>query len=531
MAQLVPLKTFQISLFAWTPEKSEEAVDKTAAVEEWLNEEPADEERMQHDRQRMERKGARNSEQNPSREEHAKGLDKEDSDFDISLAGAIYNGDIEAIKQHIADGVDVNELFFETPPLAWAALMGQTEAAALLLQHGADINGRNRDGNTALHLATFLGRAETAERLLKHEADVNTKNHDGVTPVDFLRIPWEITKSTLRSLDVELNQEQLETGKAEIREMFRAATKRSAKPNIQDAPTNLWTAARVGNVQTIKHYIKKGGDVNALDKEFHLPAISWGALHGQTEVVRFLIKNGADVNRKSGDDNTPLHSAAFFGRTDIVKLLLKHGADIKARNDDGATPADALYVNWQATAFIGDLVGVEVGKAEIPAMKRGRFEVAKLFGVEETYAAQNLLEAVFIGDLVTVKQALTDDTDPNAKDLESGTTVLTIAALMGHTKVVSVLLEHGADVNAKNQDGSTALHAAAFLGRAETAQLLLEKGADAATRNNDGATSLDTTTADWEITEYVAEQLQIEVDEVEINIGRSEVVKLISQHK
>ena len=530
MAQLVPLKTFQISLFAQTPEKSEEAVDRTAAVEEWLNEESTDEERMQRDRQRMEQEGARNNEQYPSREELAKRLDKEDSDFENSLADAIRNGDIEAIKQHITDGVDVNELFFETPPLAWAALMGQTEAAALLLQHCADINDRNRDGNTALHLAVFLGRAETAELLLKNEADVNAKNYDGLTPVDFLRIPWEITKSTLKYLDVELKQEQLEAGKAEIWEMFRADAKRSAKPNTQDAPTNLWTAASVGDIQTIKRYIKKGGDVDALDREFHLPAMSWGALHGQTEVVRFLIKSGADVNRKSEDDNTPLHSAAFFGRTNIAKLLLKHGADIKARNDDGATPADVLYVDWQTTAFIGDLVDVEVGKAEILAMKRGRFEVAKLFGVEYTYAAQNLLEAAFISDLAAVKQALTDGGNPNARDLESGTTVLATAALMGHTKVVAMLLEHGADVNAKSPDGSTALHAAAFLGRAETVWLLLEKGADATIRNKDGATPLDVTKADWEITEYLADQLQIEIDEAEINIRRSEVVKLISQH-
>ena len=502
-----------------------------AAVEEWLNEEPADEERMQRDRQRMERKGARNSEQEPSREELAKRLDKEDSDFEISLADAIRNGDIEAIKQHIADGVDVNELFFETHPLAWAALMGQTEAAALLLQHGANINGRNRDGNTALHCAVFLGNAETAELLLKNEADVNAKNLDGSTPVDFLRIPWEMTRSSLRSLDVELKQEQLEAGKSEIREMFRADAKHSAKPNVQDAPTNLWTAARVGNVQAIKRYIKEGGDVNALDREFHLPAMSWGALHGQTEVVRVLIKSGADVNRKSGDDNTPLHSAAFFGRTDIAKLLLKNGADIKARNDDGITPADALYVDWQTTVFIGDLVGVEIGKAEISAMKKGRFEVAKLFGVEDTYAAQNLLEAAFIGDLAAVKQALTDGGAPNARDLQYGTTVLATAALMGHTKAVAMLLEHGADVNAKSREGSTALHAAAFLGHAETVRLLLEKGADATIRNNDGATPLDVTKADWEITEYVADQLQIEIDEVEINIGRSEVVKLITGQK
>ena len=87
----------------------------------------------------------------------------EDGDFmkgfiqltENTLVGAARDGDIKDIKQHIAEGADVNALHFEMPPLTWAVTMGQIEAAELLLQHGADINGRNRDRNTALHLAVF----------------------------------------------------------------------------------------------------------------------------------------------------------------------------------------------------------------------------------------------------------------------------------------------------------------------------------------------------------------------------------------
>ena len=89
-------------------------------------------------------------------------------------------------------------LHFEMPPLTWAAVMGQTEAAELLLQHGADINGRNREGNTALHLAMFLGRAETAELLLKSGADVTAKNDDGATPIDTIGVPWEMDEVCVR---------------------------------------------------------------------------------------------------------------------------------------------------------------------------------------------------------------------------------------------------------------------------------------------------------------------------------------------
>ena len=452
-----------------------------------------------------------------------------------TLVGAARAGNLEAIKQHIADGTDVNALHFEMPPLTWAAVMGQTEAAELLLQHGADINGRNRDGNTALHLAMFLGRAETAELLLKSGADVTAKNDDGATPIDTIGVPWEMTKFASEFMGVELEQEQVEAGKAKIREMFSADANIGAEipPNSENNSTDLWRAASTGDLQAIKRYIKEGGDINALDKVFQLSAMSWSALHGQTEVVQLLIEKGAKVNIKSGDGATPLHSAAFLGRVDVAKLLLENGADIKARNNDGATPIDVLYVDWETTAFIGSLVGVDTVKEDIAAMKMGRSEIAKLFGVKDTFDGagtpppQNLSEAAFTGNFAAMKQALADGADPNTKDPTSGSTLLATAALMGHAEIVALLLEHGADINARSQDGGTALHAAAFLGRAETVKLLLEKGADTTLRSNMGGTAIDGAKLNWAITQGILAMLKLEVDEAEVKAGRAEVVKLL----
>ena len=308
----------------------------------------------------------------------------EDGDFmksflrmiEDTIAGAARNGDLEAIEQHITDGVDVNELLFEMPPLAWAAMMGQTEAAELLLQHGADIKGRNRDGNTALHLAVFLGHAETAELLLKSGADINAKNNDGATPVDLLQVPWEMTKVLVRPMGIELEQERVESGKAKIQELF--------------------------------------------------------------------------------------------------------GVDAKPRMD--------------------------------------------------TTSAQNLSTVVFIGDIKAVKQALAGGADPNTMDPQSGSTLLATAALMGHTKVVALLLEHGANINARSRDGGTALHAAAFLGRAETVKLLLDKGADTIIQNNMGGAAIEGAKLDWQITKGILGMLRLEADEAEVKAGRAEVVKLISRY-
>jgi ankyrin repeat protein len=339
--------------------------------------------------------------------------------------------------------------------------------------------------------------------------------------------------------DIKLEREQVDAGKAKIREMLSANPKFGAEtlPNSEDNPKDLWTAAREGDLQAIKHYIKEGGDVNALGKMFQLSAISWSALHGQTEAVRLLIENGADVNIKSGDGATALHSAAFLGRSDIAKLLLENGANIQVRNNDGATPVDVLYVDWETTAFIGSLVGVEVEKEDVAAMKMGRSEIAKLFGVKDTFdsavpsPAQNLSAAVFIGDLAVVKQALADGADPNTKDPQSGSTLLATAALMGHTEVVALLLEHGADVNVRSKDGGTALHAAAFLGRAETVKLLLDKGADSSLRSNIGGTAIDGAKMNWLITKGILGMLKLEVDEAEVKAGRTEVVELLTGQK
>ena len=471
----------------------------------------------------------------------------EDGDFmkgflkliENTLAGAVRNGDLEGIKKHIAEGADVNALQFEMPPLTWAAMMGQTAAAELLLAHGADIKGRNRDGNTALHLAVFLGRAETAELLLKNGSDVNAKNDDGATPVDILGVPWEMTRLLLGPMGIALEQEQLEAGRAKIREMFSADAKIGAaiSPNSKDNSTDLWAAARTGNLQAIKRYIEEGKDINALDNGFRLSAMSWGALHGQTEVVQLLIENGVDVNIKSGDGATSLHSAAFLGRVDVAKLLLENGADVKARNNDGATPVDVLSVDWETTAFVCGLIGIDIEEAEIAVMKKGRNEIAKLFGVDGvlgeagTFSVQRLSEAAFTGNIAAMKQMLADGADPNTRDPQSGSTLLATAALMGYTKIVALLLERGADVNARSRDGGTALHAATFLGRAETVKLLLEKGANTTLRNNTGSTALEGAKLNWLITKGILGMLRLEVDEAGVKAGRIEVVKLITGHK
>ena len=293
-----------------------------------------------------------------------------------TLVGAARRGDIKAIKQHIAKGADVNDMRFEMPPLAWAAMMGHTAAAELLLQHGADINGRNRDGNTALHLAVFLGHAETAELLINNGADVNTKNGDGAAPIDLLGVPWEMTRFMTDMFGIKLEQEQVETGRAKIAEMLNVKLASESQVGTND----IWAAAFTGNTEALKQALADGADVNARNLQSGATLLITAAVAGHTKAVATLLEQGADINARDRDGGTALHAAAFFGHAETVKLLLKKGADTTLQNNDGATPLDTTKVDWELTQFVAGMLQIKVDETEV---KAGRAEVMKLLTGEK----------------------------------------------------------------------------------------------------------------------------------------------------
>ena len=88
---------------------------------------------------------------------------------DISIHDAAEKGNIEAVKQHIAAGADVEAKdSFGRPPLHDAAYRGHTEIVELLIAGGADVNARRDDGMTPLDLAIRFDETDTADLLRKH---------------------------------------------------------------------------------------------------------------------------------------------------------------------------------------------------------------------------------------------------------------------------------------------------------------------------------------------------------------------------
>ena len=111
---------------------------------------------------------------------------------EVDIWKAAGTGDIEAIKRHIAAGTDVNakEPTGGATPLMVAVVFGQSEAANLLIDNGANVNAQNNDGSAVLHIAAFFCRGETLKLLLDKKADVNARNIRGETPLDSVAAAW-----------------------------------------------------------------------------------------------------------------------------------------------------------------------------------------------------------------------------------------------------------------------------------------------------------------------------------------------------
>ena len=150
----------------------------------------------------------------------------------LNVFDAAGKGNLEALKQHIAAGTDLNQRTPDgqkTTPLIAAAGVGQAEAAKMLIEAKVDLNLQNKDGNTALHTAAFLCHPEIVEALLKGGADKTIKSNVGATALDGAQAPWDEVKPIYDHLNtifykpfgIPLDYNRIQQTRPKIAEMLR----------------------------------------------------------------------------------------------------------------------------------------------------------------------------------------------------------------------------------------------------------------------------------------------------------------------
>jgi uncharacterized protein len=149
---------------------------------------------------------------------------------DIDLHTAVVSDNMEAVKQHIKAGSDLNmkDPFGGSSPLISAAVFGKTEMARVLLDAGVDINFQNNDGSTALHTAAFFCRPEIVKMLLEKKADKTIKNKYGMTAYDNvagsfsdMKEAYDMMGNVLGPMGLKLDYAYIEKTRPEIANMLK----------------------------------------------------------------------------------------------------------------------------------------------------------------------------------------------------------------------------------------------------------------------------------------------------------------------
>ena len=136
----------------------------------------------------------------------------------MDIHTAVFTGNIEVVKQHIAAGSNLNvkDPIGGSSPLISACLFGKTEIAKALIEAGADLNFRNNEGSTALHTASFFCRPEIVRMLLNKGADKKIKNKYGSTAYESVAGSYADMKGAYESLGKMLEPMGLKLDYAQI---------------------------------------------------------------------------------------------------------------------------------------------------------------------------------------------------------------------------------------------------------------------------------------------------------------------------
>ena len=236
-----------------------------------------------------------------------------------ALSHASFAGRHNVVKLLLKRGANPN-LHPRTMALNWACAGGNLEIAKTLLAADAEINGKDKDGDTPLMQSCLDGNLELVKWLIDSGADVHVRNNADATAL----------VRTCQAVSVEA---------------------REAAPKI------------------LELLINKGADVNARDVKGKTPLIL-ACAHGRIEPARILLARGAYVNATDDRGWTPLMMAAADGDAKIVKVLLAGGADPKIATRDGLSALDLARDGEYAD--ISDLLSKATRKQTNPRTDKKR---------------------------------------------------------------------------------------------------------------------------------------------------------------
>ncbi|KAK5856845.1 hypothetical protein PBY51_008412 [Eleginops maclovinus] len=346
----------------------------------------------------------------------------------------LYTPNIKVSRLLVMGGADVDsrsDVLNSAPLLCVYAHLGHSDAVALLLDLGAQVDAQSHDGLTPLGFAAAAGHLDIVTMLSQHSAKAGHVDGSGrcVLVLAAQRGRVAVLRFLLRRADWSCTACCSQRGPSRSRALQQALT----------------AAASMGHTEMVSHLLdlpeeeEEKPEINTADSLWGETALTAAAGSGRLSVCRMLLDQGASVEQSNKRGEKPLFSAVRRGARQVVELLLSRGVEVDSVDQQGRTPLMA----------------------------------AASEGHEDT--AQLLLD----------QGACLDQAD------REGLTPLSWACLKGRLSLVRVLVERGAATSHADRSGRTPLDLAAFRGDPEVVQLLVDHGASVEHMDCSGMRPLD----------------------------------------
>ncbi len=416
---------------------------------------------------------------------------------------------------------------FEASAVADAAKNRDLAAVKASIAQKADVNATQADGSTALHWASHWDDLDMADQLIKAGADPKATTRLGATPLYLAA----------------------ENGSPAMIKKLLAA---GVDPNttvLMHGETPLMFAARSGNVASVKTLLDAGAEIDAKESYQQTTALLWAAEQNHADVVTLLLARGANAGTASkvvlltppggrrpaaakpavdDDPDAPPPPTGKGGLTALIIAVRERGIESVKALLDAKAPID----HQSADGSTALLVATQNGDADIAKLliERGAnvnlvnskgwtplFLAVKARTLETGTMPNPLLDKTALFDVI--RMLVEHGADVNARlkantevhnaitatwIREPGATAFMRASLCGDLEVMKYLLAHGADPKINTNDGTTALMALSGVGYAdgfmrdyggpkeslEAMQLLIDLGIDVNAKNSDGVIAL-----------------------------------------